>query len=258
MARSAACGPCSWPCFVFVFRDFVEHVPWIECRPRLACLSLVRSRLASIPHPVERLLLPQSCTALIARRCLRALEEQGRACDIENVNPTAYSSRPIIRNLFDLVAERLFTSSPPWRQLQRSCRSLRRSRSARTATSSSKPYSPGPSPPRAPRRGGAQLWSRRDGQAELQGSREAHAKRVQRQVRQLLSVYSLRVRLQDRGVHNHLGRGGELARRAGESDRAIDDDLLAAWGTEFWYVKPLSAALPSCLITTTTGGSPRS
>ena len=49
------------------------------------------------------------------------------------------------------------------------------------------------------------------------------------------------------------GRGGELAKKACESDRAIDDDVLAAWDMEFWHVKPLSAALASCLITTTTG-----
>ena len=42
-------------------------------------------------------------------------------------------------------------------------------------------------------------------------------------------------------------------KRAGERDRAIDDDLSTEWDTEFWHVRPLSAAVASRLITATTG-----
>ena len=44
-----------------------------------------------------------------------------------------------------------------------------------------------------------------------------------------------------------------MVKRAGELDRAGDDDVISEWDTEFWHVKPLSAALASCLITATTG-----
>ena len=38
---------------------------------------------------------------------------------------------------------------------------------------------------------------------------------------------------------------GELVKRAGELDRAIGDDLITEWDTEFWHVGPLSAARAS-------------
>ena len=34
-------------------------------------------------------------------------------------------------------------------------------------------------------------------------------------------------------------------KRARKLDRAVDDDLLTEWDTEFWHVRPLSAALAS-------------
>ena len=49
------------------------------------------------------------------------------------------------------------------------------------------------------------------------------------------------------------GPGSELVKSAGKLDRAVNDDLLTEWDTEFWHVKPLSAALASCLITATMG-----
>ena len=49
------------------------------------------------------------------------------------------------------------------------------------------------------------------------------------------------------------GRGGEIVKKAAELDDVVDDDVLAAWDTEYWHAQPLGAALASCLITTTTG-----
>ena len=49
------------------------------------------------------------------------------------------------------------------------------------------------------------------------------------------------------------GEGGEIAKRVAQSDVDVDDTVIADLEMEFWHVKPLNAALASCLITCTTG-----